>query len=187
MKVLLNLLPEEHRSTIRRRYYDRFFFRQSVIVFGIGVFYLLMLGSVFVIVRENRLSTERISREEMQSEVGRAELARFEASFSDSNQAVSRALSFYREHTDWTNVLLSLDRAVPEKVTLSELSTKDYKVFLAGTAETREDFLEFERRLKDEACFSEVEAPVSNLFSREDVDFQIDLSLDGGCLKPNRP
>lgn len=186
MKVLLNLLPEEHRNTIRRRYYDRFFFRQSVIIFGIGLFSLLVLGSVFLIVRENRLSTERISEEEMRSEAGRTELARFEEAFAESNRSVKRSLAFYREHPSWTDVLLAIDRAVPDRVTLSSLSTKDYAVFLAGTAETREDFLEFEARLRKETCFSGVEAPVSNLFSRKNIEFQIDLSVTAECLKPNR-
>jgi Tfp pilus assembly protein PilN len=186
MKVLLNLLPGEERKRMRRRYYDRFFFRQSVLILFIGVFCLLVLGSVFLIVRENRLATEAMSQEELRSGIGQAELLQYEEAFAESNASVSRALGFYREHPSWTAVLLALDRSVPDAITIEAISTKDYQIFVGGMAETRDDFLTFEKQLREEPCFSEVEAPVSNLFSRENVEFQVDITVTPACLKPNR-
>lgn len=186
MKVLLNLLPEQHREAVRRKYYDRFFFRQAVIVFAIECFCLLLLVGVFLLIRENRLSMERFESEQSSSEAGMEELARYEARFADVNAVIDESMCFHREHVSWADFLATFENAVPEEVTLSRLSTKDYQVFLAGTAETRDDFLELERRLKAEACFADVSAPVSNLFSKEHVDFQVDFSVRSECLKPGQ-
>jgi len=171
---------------MRRRYYDRFLFRQSLLVLLIVAFHLLLLGSVFLVVRENRIVTERTGEEQSRTDADRTELAGYEESFAEANRSASRAIAFYRDHPSWTAVLLALDRTIPDSVTVSSLSSKDYLIYLSGSAETRDDFLEFERRLREEPCFSSVEAPVSNLFSKEDVEFQIDLSVDRECLKPNR-
>lgn len=186
MKVLLNLLPEKHREGIRRKYYGRFFFRQAVIILGIECFYILMLGGVFLIARENRIAMESFGIEQSRSEIGIAELGRYEETFAGMNDVVDRSLLFYREHLSWSDFLVSLERTIPAEVTLSTLSTKDYRVFLAGTADTRDDFLEFERLLKENPCLSDVSAPVSNLFSKDNVDFQVDFSVNRDCVKPNR-
>lgn len=186
MKVLLNLLPEQHRESVRRKYYDRFFFRQAVIAFGIEFFCLILLGGVFLLVRENRVSMERFEAEQSRSETGMEELSRYEARFADTNAVVDDSAKFYREHVSWSDFLVAFESTVPENVTLSRLSTKDYQVMLAGTADTRDDFLELERRLKEEPCFSDVSAPVSNLFSKEHVGFQVDFSVKDECLKPGQ-
>ena len=170
---------------MRRRFFERFLFRYSLFALGIGIFCLLAFGSTFFIVREIRISTEQIAEEESRMSAESMELAGFDSLFSDTNRSVSRALSFYRLHPSWTDVLLAVDRSVSDEVTLFSLSSKEYRVFLSGTARTRDDFLSFVERLREESCFSEVETPVSNLFSREDVEFQVDILVAKECLKPN--
>lgn len=183
MRVLLNLLPEEGRVRIRRSYYNRFFFWQSLFLLLITVFYLCLLGSIFFILRSERMSVERADADRTASQVEARELGSYEEKFREVNRIAEQANRFDREHLQWTELFLRLDRSVPKNIAFTSLSTKDYQVFVSGRALARNDFLELEKRLREEACFTDFKVPVSNLFSEKNVDFQIDFSVREECIK----
>lgn len=183
MKVLLNLLPERHRVNIRRKFYDRFFLRQAVILFCICVFYVGILGSIFFAVWENRKSVEGMISSQSNATSESRQLEQYETSFRDANVVSARSNRYYAGHLSWTRLLVSLDGLIPDGISLTSLSTKDYRVFLSGTARTRDDFLSLESRLKGSECLSDFKEPVSNLFSSQNVDFQVDFLADMACLK----
>ncbi len=183
MRVLLNLLPEEGRAVIRRKYYARFFFWQSMLLLSIEVFYLVILGGVFLVVREKHAIAAEAEAERARTQVEAKALASYESKFRDANRLSDQSNRFDREHIGWTELLRRLDRIVPDGVAIVSLSTKDYQVFVVGMAEEREDFLEMEKRLKEESCFPDIKAPVTNLFSEKNVEFQIDFSVKPECIK----
>ncbi len=183
MRVLLNLLPEEGRIRIRRRYYNRFFFWQSLFLLLIVVFYLFLLGSIFYLLHENRLSVERAEADRTATQTEAKELSAYEEKFREVNRIAEQANRFDREHLLWTEFFVRFDRLVPKNIAFTNLSTKDYQVFIAGRALSRDDFLELEKRLRSEECFTDFKVPVSNLFSEKDVDFQIDFSVKETCIK----
>lgn len=183
MRVLLNLLPEEGRAIIRRKYYARFFFWQSLLLLSIEIFYLAVLGGIFLVMRENRSLAEEAAADRARTQVEAKTLESYESTFRDANRLADQSNRFDREHLRWTELLLRLDRIVPDRVALVSLSTKDYRVFVVGMAEQRDDFLELEKRLKEDTCFSDYKAPVTNLFSEKDVEFQVDFSIRPECLK----
>jgi hypothetical protein len=61
----------------------------------------------------------------------------------------------------------------------------NYTVLLSGQAATRDDILALEKKLKESACVKNVNVPLSNLFSQENIDFQIDFEMQKECLKKN--
>lgn len=183
MNVSLNLLPEKHRANIRRTYYDRFFFHQSVMLFFICLFYVATIGSVFFVVRQNRLAVETMSDGYADATAEMRELERYENAFRETNVESAGKARLYREHLFWSELLVALDETVPQGIVLSSLSTKEYRVYLSGIAATRNDFLALEAGLRGQACLSDFEIPVSNLFSREHVEFQMDFSISPECLK----
>lgn len=183
MRVLLNLLPEEGRTIIRRKYYARFFFWQSTLLLFTEAFYLLMLGGVFLVVREKHTLAEEAEAERARTQSSAAALTSYESKFRDANRLAEQSNRFDAEHLYWTELLRHLDRVVPPGVSLSTLSTKEYQVFIVGMAEERDDFLELEKRLKEESCLFDFTAPVTNLFSQKNVEFQIDFFIKQECLK----
>jgi len=185
MRVLLNLLPEEKKKLVRRKRFDRFLFRQSFLLLSVVVFHLAVLGSVFFIVYENRTLVEA-EGDYSGGQSDLKELALYESSFSEANDLSGQANRLQRSRPDWTGFLLRMDRIVPPHVAMSSLSTKEYRVFLSGTAETRDDFLALEDALKKDDCLSDFQIPVSNLFSEKNVDFQIDFTVKGTCLTGTR-
>lgn len=183
MKVLLNLLPEEGRVLIRRAYYARAFFWQSLVLFSIMIFYLLMLTGVFFIVREDRILSAQAEADRAKSQVELRELESYEAKFREANRLSAQANAFDREHIYWTELMARLDRIVPQNIMITNLTTKNYQIFIAGLAKNRDDFLELEKRLKEDSCFTDFQAPVNNLFSEKNVIFQIDFSIKSECIQ----
>lgn len=186
MKVSLNLLPAEKKLLVRRKTFDRFLLRQASYLLAVTTFFLGMLGGVFLIARENRALIEHAEREYSGSDAGVRELSRFASGFREANALAARADRFMRTRPDWTGFLVRMDRIVPPRVSLGSVSTKEYRVFVSGTAETRDDFLAFESALRSEDCFSDFQVPVSNLFSETDVEFQVDFTVKDTCLQGNR-
>ncbi|MEI6650681.1 MAG: PilN domain-containing protein [Candidatus Moraniibacteriota bacterium] len=183
MKVLLNLLPERHKAIIRKRYYDRFFLRQTIIAFCIGVFYLGMLGSIYFIVWQNRKVVDEMNASSREATTEAHDLSKFESTFREMNALSARSDMYYAGHLSWTELLTLFDSLIPDGISLTSLSTKEYQVFLSGTAKTRDDFLVLENKLKGNSCFSDFKIPVSNLFSSANVEFQMDFSVHPDCLK----
>ncbi|NTW75739.1 MAG: hypothetical protein HGB34_02450 [Candidatus Moranbacteria bacterium] len=182
MKVLLNLLPEENKVIIRRNRFDRFLFRQSVMLISVVVFYLGVLWSVFLIVHENRKFIESAGRtsEIVRSEV--VELSAFETKFREANMIAGQANRFLESSPNWAGFLVRMDRLVPPDVSLNAMTTRGFRISLSGMAKTREDFLAFESALKRDECLVGFVIPVSNLFSETNVEFQMDFSVSEECL-----
>jgi len=185
MRVSLNLLPEKKKEIIVRKHFDRFLFRQSLLLFSVIIFHLAVLGSVFYVVHENRLFIESSGLKYAAEQADVKELAQYEASFQNANALSLQANRFQQSRSDWTGFLRRLDRLVPPHISLGSLTTKQYRVFLSGTAETREDFLALESSLKGDECLSDFDVPVSNLFLEKNVEFQFDFTVKDTCLMGN--
>jgi Tfp pilus assembly protein PilN len=182
MKISLNLLPEQKKEIIQRKRLERFLLLQSFLFLSIVAFYLIVLGGVFFILHENRLFIEAAGEKATAEQSDLQELSRYESVFRDANALATAANRFQRSRSDWTGFLFRLDRLIPPHILLTSLSTKQYQVFLSGTADTRDDFLALETSLKVDACLSDFNVPVSNLFLEKNVEFQFDFTVKNTCL-----
>lgn len=182
MKVWINLLPEDKKKIVQRKHLDRFLFRQAVLLLSVTAFYLAVLGTVLFIVRQDRIFFGSVVAQESAPRQESDELLRYESAFRDANALASRMNLYKDSRPDWAGFLLRLDRLVPKNVYMGSIATKEGRVFLSGTAATRDDFLALESSLKGDECLADFQTPVSNLFSEKDVVFQMDFSVRPSCL-----
>lgn len=182
MKIYLDLLPEERKEEIKRK---KLFFQviRQEMLFTIPVLFF-----VFILVLVNLLLKTKIegldsvfSRGSTQREY--VEIKKYEDKFNEINAKTSNILKIQNNHLNWLGFFYKLDKIVPENIYLSDLSTNNYQISLIGRAKTRDDFLKFQDKIKTEDCFSDVNVPLSNLVSKENVDFQIDFKIKDNCLK----
>lgn len=183
MKVLLNLLPEEGRELIRRKYHNRFFLWQTALLFLAEIFYIALLVGVLLMLRMNYAHVEEAADNRIRTQADSRALGGYETKFQEVNRLAAQSLNFSRRHLEWADLFVHLGTLIPENVTLTSLLTKDYTISLSGVAKTRDDLLLFERNIKEDECFASFNLPVSNLFSQENVDFQMDFSVKDTCLK----
>lgn len=114
------------------------------------------------------------------------ELAKYEDKFKQTNEDVEILDKIQNSNLIWTNFLTELSLIMPEGIFLSDLSSKNYQVFLAGKARSRENLLNFKANLEQSTCFSNINIPLSNLVVKQDVDFQMDIEVKKECLNRNR-
>lgn len=182
MKIKINLLPSYNKEEIARSVYFRavlgwelslLLIVSTGIVFLFGINYLLDLNLQLVSKGINS-NSDNAKYETMKY---------YENKFSEINTKLSKISDITRGQVYWSELFLKLNNTVPDSVEISGLSTKNFSVSLAGKAKTRDDLLLFKESLDKEECFEDVNLPLSNLVSKEDVVFQIDLKIKKDCIK----
>jgi Tfp pilus assembly protein PilN len=182
MKILLNVLPEEKKASLVRKFRYRFFLWQTTLVFLLELYYVVVLIGIFTILNyQVRISTDSLVAFEQSNEEAK-KLVNYQEEFKKINAETESVDRYQRAHLHWSALLALLQKLTPQGVVIIELLTKEYTVSISGQAGTREQFLQFEAALKGDECVSDVRVPISNLFSQKEVDFQIDFNLKKECL-----
>lgn len=156
---------------------------QVILFFLLECFYASILLGVYLILDFQLKSFQSTAVLNDSAGVQEQTLNEYEQKFRDTNEAVDATGKIERFHLHFTEVFLLLGNLLPEGVRINRLNTKDFTIMLSGIATKRENLLTFEDNLKSSTCVSDVNVPISNLFSQENVDFQIDFSIDADCLR----
>jgi len=112
-----------------------------------------------------------------------AKIEEYQNKFSQINTQLNRLSKIDSDQLYWSSALLALDSAVPDEVEITEITTKDLILSLSGHAATRDNLLAFRDELSRNDCFSNIDLPVSELVSKDNVDFQMKLTINEKCLR----
>ncbi|MEP7162950.1 MAG: PilN domain-containing protein [Candidatus Moraniibacteriota bacterium] len=182
MRILLNLLPPEQKEALSRRFRFRFFTWQTVLVALVEIFYVGILLGIFLILSYQVKTREQEDATFDERSSDAKTLIEYEEKFKKVNDATLLVARFTKNHLQWTNLFLLLDKVTPEGVVLVDVSSRDYTITVTGQAQVRDNFLSFEENLKRADCVSDVKVPISNLFSEKEVEFQIEFKIKRECL-----
>lgn len=183
MKTLLNLLPEPIKKKIQSRLHFRFFLWQLFLVFSLEISYLIILLSIYFTLNYQLETLQKTGEQQNVAYTEQKTLDVYQQKFKEMNATLEEVGRIEQQHLSFARILVLLDRIVPERVALEHLKTKEYTVILSGQAVTRDDLLAFDARLKESECIKNVNIPISNLFSQDNVEFQIDFEMKTECLK----
>lgn len=189
MKTLLNLLPEENKKDIQHKAHSRFFLWQLFLLFALEIFYVGILVGTYIILDSQFQNLSVVTGQ--QSNAGNSTQKRasfvlldiYQKKFKETNATVDMIENIQKNHFSFTQIFLLLDTLLPDGIVIDQLTTKNYKVFLTGIATKRDDLLLFDGKLKGSSCIINVNVPISNLFSQENIDFQLDFEVKKECLK----
>jgi Tfp pilus assembly protein PilN len=184
MKLTLNLLSEERKKEINNKKRFLIILNQSLLFLLPMICLILTLITINFVLKINSQGLDSAFEAE-QNQDSYKKLKEYEDNFSKLNSKVSGLLKIQNAHLRWTKVLESLNLSVSENVYISQIINKDYQISLMGKAKTRDDFLKFKNNLENSECFSDINAPLSDLVAKKDVDFQIDFDIKQDCLKTN--
>lgn len=182
MKIYLDLLPKERKQELKRKKNFRKILRQEFlfsipffvcIVILFNIYYLLSLQHATSITAQSQVKTQ----DKYQV------LSTYEEKFKQANDANAALLKIQTGHLYWSNIFNKLDNSIPEGIIITDFSTKDYLILLTGKARDRNILLGFKNNLESAECFSSVNVPLSNLVVKENIEFQIDFSVNKECLK----
>lgn len=182
MKIYLDLLPMQKKQEIKRKkifgiiLHEEFLFLSPIIVL---IFILLNIYYVLTLQKDSSAA----ANQRKQSQDNYQQMNIYEEKFKQVNTLGQELVEIQSGHMYWQQPLQELSNIMPEGIYLSNISTKNYTIFLIGKARTREDLLGFKDKLDSSECFQDINVPLSNLVVKNDVDFQIDLTITEDCLK----
>ncbi len=183
MKIGINLLPPSKKEEIitAERFrsvlgWEAIILLLAILFFGFVFGVDSLLNFNLRVISDNKNSDSRASQ---QYET----IKQYEDKFSGINSEIAKISNITSSQIYWSALFSKLGDIIPDNVELSGISTKNYSIFFAGKAKTREDLLLFRDNLSKEACFENINLPLSNLVSKEDIVFQLDLDIKEECIK----
>lgn len=178
--ISLNLLPPGRKIAFRWRSYVK-----KVISSGIKTTFLLACFSVplfavniYLKGEIDAIKTKISSAENTES---MKKIDSMEASFKQINNILLRVDKLSAEQISWIDVFKKMTDIIPYNVQIFSLQIgQDGSLTIIGKAKTREDVLEFGKRLKNSSDFSDIQTPLDNLIRSYDIDFKFtgNIKLD---------
>jgi hypothetical protein len=182
MRILLNLLPEEKKLVAEQRMRFRFLVWQIFLLFSLEVFFLGVLITISTLLDFERKHQEVLGQDFNRFHDEDKKLKLYEEKFRTVNERVQSMAPISKSHFFFTNIFSLLDHHMNDSIVLERVATKDFKLFLSGSAKTRDDLIVFNEALKSDECFSSVNLPLANLLSQKDISFQFDITVKESCL-----
>lgn len=182
MKISINLLPQERKDVLAKKKFFAMLIRQEfAFLFAFSLMAILLYALNWTVKFELNSVVE--SKAWDMNNEGHRELKKYEDKFKEINKKTKFLSSLDENHLRWTNVLTMIDGIIPQEISLTHLSTQDYRISIAGVANERDDLLRFQEKMAAVDCFSEINVPLSNLVNKNNVDFQMEFKVSEGCLK----
>lgn len=172
---MVNLLPQETKRGLVRRYYLRY----ATLVF-VGLATALLIGGTLLIPsyltsRESANSYERY-RDALEGVVGLKERAAVTTDMARLGERV-RIMETYAESALTADLIDAVGEEVTAGISVRSLSftrtDQGATVTLGGDAATRQALLSFADALRAASAFSEAALPVSQLVAERDIGFSI--------------
>lgn len=150
---------------------------KKVISVGIKVIFLLVCFSVplfainIYLMGEINVVNTQIDSYENTEQMKR--LNTMEKSFKEINNALVKINKISDEQVSWIAVFGKITSIVPPNIQIFSLQIEpNGALTIAGNAKTREDVLEFGKRLKNSSDFNSIQTPLVNLTKSSDIDFK---------------
>lgn len=177
MKKTIDLLPKERKDLLQLERTNRFIFKSGLIViFAIVLLILFLTSMLFIINIYNRANQEETSRVEKGEINGLIQETKREIdNYYLKTEQLVKEISQRKNYFDY---LAKINELLPEEIFYSKIIIEEEKIKLEGLAKNRDDLVRFKEILSKEQFFNEVEMPISNFTSQENVNFEINLTLN---------
>lgn len=174
-----NLLPPEEKKLIKLEEYQL-----MVRFFGIGIAVTLMIGLVLLTPSYIFLSAEKMNLEqEGTTEAGLVKKLKLGEAFSNAAQvqALLTEMRTFLGRPSHASDLVKTFFADAPGVRLETLSiTSGGDVVLSGFAQTRDDLLNFQKRLQDSQMLDTITFPISDIIRSANLHFTMNGKLKTG-------
>ena len=183
MKISLNLIPPQKKEEIAMASRFKVFLKWGSEFFIIFAVFMAMLVSINYILEINLSFVSGSSNESEKSNNQYAEIKKYDAEIKNMNSRILEIEKIQKGQLRWSAFFQKLNSQVPGGIELENLATKSYAISLAGRAQARNELISFKENLEKEECFTDINLPLSNLVSKENIAFQIDFRIKQECIK----
>lgn len=176
--IALNLLSPAQKSALRARVIYAMLER-----FMIMLVMTVLAGSTLLLLVKIRL-TQNLSQV-VARQILSTEYVTVNRDIKELNRLIGRVAAVQGQYASPSTLIRDLADRTPAGIMITgfdaELRTQSLK--LSGIARERDALLEFVEALKGSPYVGKVESPISNLFQKRDINFQLQVVLDVAALK----
>ena len=181
MEIRLNLLPENKKEEIAQA--KRF---RSAVFLEVEIFVIILVFLAFLFSINYILSLEtKFAEDSINQDSGKEQykvVKQYEENFSTTNSKTADLGLINKDQLYWSNMFQKLSNLTMDGVSISSMSTKNFSIIITGVSSTRDELIAFKDKLSTDKCFSNVDLPLSDLVSKDNVNFQINLNINRDCL-----
>lgn len=183
MKIKLNLIPKQKKEQIKRAYFLRIISKWEMEFFFLLIFFVAILISINLILSIN-IEAENNSVSLVEKNNDKYSLIKeYNKEIIEVNEQIANVKKIQVNQLHWSKLLSKLNEKVFNGIEVTSLVTSDYNLIFSGKANTRDNLIILKDKLSQDDCFSDVGLPLSNLVSKDNVEFQINLKIKKECLK----
>lgn len=179
--IFINLLPPDKKAIIKRD----LIFTMLISTLEFFVILAILISSVLIAgkqVLENNFETAIGQNALITKNFGliNREIRLYNNQFADADKLLGQSI-------DWSHFLLDISRLMGPNITLQNLTLnpENKKMTLSGFAVHRNDLLDFIDQLNKNENVSHTESPLSNLFSRNNIIFEINSDFNIKQIEKN--
>jgi Tfp pilus assembly protein PilN len=182
MKIKLNLLSVHKKEAIEESKKMRVILKWGMEIFGILLIFFILLLDINYILKTD-FSLASYGREKSGLDSKYTEIEKYDSEIKQINSKMTDIENIQKGELYWSKLFFKLNNILTPEITLSNLSNKDFIIFMVGKANTRDALVSLKDRLEKEECFSDVKLPLSNLVSKDNLVFQIEFNVKEECVK----
>ncbi|HLM83782.1 MAG TPA: PilN domain-containing protein [Candidatus Bathyarchaeia archaeon] len=173
MKIEINVLPDGQKETIKEEKKIGFMLK---IVFSFVAVLLLtnaVLYMVQMVLGIEYQAAKKASEATQAKNIGKEN--QLKKNFQETNNQVSNFSKVSSTIANWDRVLARISILSPDGIRINQLSADGLQLKISGFSKTRDDFLSFQERLKQEGFQFPVN--ISNLVASENFNFDLQITI----------
>ncbi|KKR21685.1 MAG: hypothetical protein UT50_C0005G0019 [Candidatus Moranbacteria bacterium GW2011_GWA2_39_41] len=182
MEIKLNLIPQYQKDEIIQANRLKSILRWEIELTIIAIIFFSLLFSLNYLMKFN-LEAQTSEFASKQSKEKYESIASLDENFKTVNVMMTLDESIQKDQLYWSRMFDKLSSAISDGISVNKLANKNYKVLIAGIADTRDVLIDMKDNLAQESCFVNVNLPLSNLAAKDNVEFQIEFDIKEECIK----
>lgn len=172
--LFINLLPEDKRAIVRRNVI------LNLLISTLELFVILaiIVSSVFVAGRS--VLENNFNRAVGQNALINKNFGSINQEIRTYNNQFKETYNLFQKSVNWSGFLYDVFSTIGSNLAIRDIAinTQQKKMTIVGFAANRDDLLLFLEQLKRNSYIAHADSPLSNLFSRNNIVFEINIDLN---------
>jgi len=171
MHITLNLLPPSKKDALRQGYVIAYVRALLVLLLIVAVSLSVTLLSFRVILTNSLTNLAKQNGDMLSQDTAPEKDVEIIDGF------LNRVSGLQSEFIAWSDVFEEISRIIPDDVVLASIQLNpDGRLFIRGIAASRDSVLTFQSRLDDLDFFTTINAPLSNILKKTDIEFDFETT-----------
>ncbi len=182
MEIKINLIPPYRKEEITKAKRFSLVIRMGLAILSVFILFFSFLFGLYETLEINLSAVSNYQKPSLESSKYE-KIRKFDEEFEKINSRTDQVMMISNDQLYWSDLFVLLSKSTIPGIEVTDLATNNYGVSLAGKADDRDDLIAFKDKLVAEDCFDNVNLPLSNLVSKENIAFQMDFNIKEECLK----